>query len=250
MHTTTTAAPNACPFCHTPTDSLLCWKCTAHGDDSRHVSVYDLPATPRRRLEAPATPTTPPRTIAELSTRPHHAPALHTHTARPGTHAAAERLNAARAAGNPTTLAAARNPNARHTTSKKAPTRPATIAELPEHAHYLPALQALMTRPATRAAATRLIAAQTRHTKATLSTIQNAQVTALRTGVAFDLTSNLVLLCHHHHTIVHQGFWDVRMDEFEVPWFIPSARIDPDRKPRPANGRTPRTPRTPTPTAA
>jgi hypothetical protein len=40
------------------------------------------------------------------------------------------------------------------------------------------------------------------------------------------------------------------MDEFEVPWFIPSAAVDPYRTPIPANGRMPRKPRTPSPTVA
>ena len=60
---------------------------------------------------------------------------------------------------------------------------------------------------------------------------------------------NLVMLCRRHHSLVHQGFWEVRMDEFEVPWFIPAASVDPCRKPRPANGRTPHAPLSPTPTA-
>jgi 5-methylcytosine-specific restriction protein A len=61
---------------------------------------------------------------------------------------------------------------------------------------------------------------------------------------------NMMLLCVHHHTLIHLGAWDVRMDEFEVPWFIPSAAVDPYRTPIPANGRMPRKPRTPSPTVA
>jgi hypothetical protein len=50
---------------------------------------------------------------------------------------------------------------------------------------------------------------------------------------------NLLLLCRHHHTVVHQQDWDIFVDDAEIPWFRPPAGIDPFRRPIPANGRTP-----------
>jgi hypothetical protein len=118
MHTTTTA-PHTCPFCDAPTDRLMCWKCS-NGEDARHLSVYHLPAKPRRQLQKPqpATSTAAPRTIAELSTRPHYAPALQALMARPGTHAAAQRLIAAQKQSGAATLTTARSRSARRATSK------------------------------------------------------------------------------------------------------------------------------------
>lgn len=39
-----------------------------------------------------------------------------------------------------------------------------------------------------------------------------------------------VLLCEAHHTTVHDGEWSIVMRE-GLPWFIPSLRIDPLRRP-------------------
>jgi hypothetical protein len=39
---------------------------------------------------------------------------------------------------------------------------------------------------------------------------------------------NLVLLCGRHHDEVHQGDWDIRMDD-GVPWVAPPSWIDPLR---------------------
>ncbi len=44
--------------------------------------------------------------------------------------------------------------------------------------------------------------------------------------------SNGVLLCGHHHTLIHQREWAVRMAVDGRPEFLPPSWIDPDRKPR------------------
>ena len=41
---------------------------------------------------------------------------------------------------------------------------------------------------------------------------------------------NLTLLCEHHHRVVHHTGWEIRMIN-GIPWFIPPALIDPQRKP-------------------
>jgi Domain of unknown function (DUF222) len=41
---------------------------------------------------------------------------------------------------------------------------------------------------------------------------------------------NLALLCGHHHTVVHQGIWTLTMRD-GVPWAIPPAWVDPERRP-------------------
>jgi hypothetical protein len=41
---------------------------------------------------------------------------------------------------------------------------------------------------------------------------------------------NLVLLCEAHHRVVHHTDWEIRMIN-RIPWFIPPALIDPQRKP-------------------
>jgi hypothetical protein len=55
---------------------------------------------------------------------------------------------------------------------------------------------------------------------------------------------NLVLVCRRHHTELHNRTWQVRMDPGELPVFIPPWRVDPQRRPIPANRRrgTPATP--------
>jgi hypothetical protein len=42
---------------------------------------------------------------------------------------------------------------------------------------------------------------------------------------------NCVLLCARHHTLVHHGGWQIHMID-GLPWFIPPAWLDPDRRPR------------------
>ncbi|MDD7941669.1 DUF222 domain-containing protein [Actinomycetospora lutea] len=48
---------------------------------------------------------------------------------------------------------------------------------------------------------------------------------------------NLVLLCSHHHRLLHHGHWRVEMIHGR-PWFTPPAWIDLDRRPR-IGGRPP-----------
>jgi hypothetical protein len=43
---------------------------------------------------------------------------------------------------------------------------------------------------------------------------------------------NLVLLCGHHHTVVHHHGWDVRLGPDRLPDFYPPPWIDPDQQPR------------------
>lgn len=49
---------------------------------------------------------------------------------------------------------------------------------------------------------------------------------------------NGVLLCGHHHALVHRGDWQARMGGDGLPEFLPPAWIDPHRAPR----RNPRPP--------
>ena len=42
---------------------------------------------------------------------------------------------------------------------------------------------------------------------------------------------NTVLLCVHHHDRVHRDSWTIKMIDGR-PWFIPSARFDPEQRPR------------------
>ena len=51
------------------------------------------------------------------------------------------------------------------------------------------------------------------------------------------VTSNLMLLCKHHHTLVHLQQWVVEMGPDETPIFTPPYSVDPFRRPIPANGR-------------
>jgi hypothetical protein len=50
---------------------------------------------------------------------------------------------------------------------------------------------------------------------------------------------NLVLLCRHHHQVIHHGHWTVAIVD-GLPWFTPPSWIDPARQPRP--GGRPRVP--------
>ena len=43
--------------------------------------------------------------------------------------------------------------------------------------------------------------------------------------------SNGVLLCTHHHTLIHHGDWAIRIAADRRPEFLPPPWIDPDRKP-------------------
>jgi hypothetical protein len=45
---------------------------------------------------------------------------------------------------------------------------------------------------------------------------------------------NLVLLCAHHHNVVHHHGWQVHLDENRLPVFTPPRGIDPDQVPRAA----------------
>jgi hypothetical protein len=44
--------------------------------------------------------------------------------------------------------------------------------------------------------------------------------------------NNLTLLCERHHRLIHCGGWEVRMGDDQKPDFIPSAYLDPLRRPR------------------
>jgi uncharacterized protein YqgV (UPF0045/DUF77 family) len=44
--------------------------------------------------------------------------------------------------------------------------------------------------------------------------------------------ANGVLLCRHHHRLIHDGEWVVRMGPDDVPEFVPPAHVDPGRLPR------------------
>ncbi|WP_127782811.1 HNH endonuclease signature motif containing protein [Rhodococcus sp. X156] len=51
--------------------------------------------------------------------------------------------------------------------------------------------------------------------------------------------SNLVLLCGHHHRVVHHQGWSVAIGKDRQPWFTPPAWIDPGGTPRPSHQRRP-----------
>ncbi|WP_414635196.1 HNH endonuclease [Arthrobacter ipis] len=44
-------------------------------------------------------------------------------------------------------------------------------------------------------------------------------------------TGNGVLLCSHHHHLIHKEHWHIEVTN-EVPWFKPPPELDPHRKPR------------------
>jgi Domain of unknown function (DUF222) len=44
--------------------------------------------------------------------------------------------------------------------------------------------------------------------------------------------ANMVLLCDHHHRVVHHHGWDITLDDRGLPQFLPPPWIDPDRIPR------------------
>ncbi len=44
--------------------------------------------------------------------------------------------------------------------------------------------------------------------------------------------ANAVLLCGHHHRVIHRNQWTVRLGHNRRPEFIPPAYIDPDQRPR------------------
>ncbi|TCN48192.1 HNH endonuclease [Rhodococcus sp. SMB37] len=46
---------------------------------------------------------------------------------------------------------------------------------------------------------------------------------------------NLVLLCGHHHRLMHHTDWEVEMTEYRRPQFIPPESVDLFRKPIPGN---------------
>lgn len=43
---------------------------------------------------------------------------------------------------------------------------------------------------------------------------------------------NLVLLCRHHHRLIHGADWSVRMGADRLPEFIPPPWADPQQRPR------------------
>ena len=49
-------------------------------------------------------------------------------------------------------------------------------------------------------------------------------------------TNDGVLLCHHHHMLVHNHGWEIIRIGPDY-WFIPPTNIDPEQKPRPAQKR-------------
>lgn len=49
---------------------------------------------------------------------------------------------------------------------------------------------------------------------------------------------NTVLLCRHHHRMVHHQGWDVNMGDDGHPWFTPPEHIDRQRLPRPSHRQT------------
>jgi HNH endonuclease len=44
-------------------------------------------------------------------------------------------------------------------------------------------------------------------------------------------TGNGVLLCSHHHHLIHKEHWTIEVTN-QVPWFKPPPELDPQRKPR------------------
>jgi Domain of unknown function (DUF222) len=52
---------------------------------------------------------------------------------------------------------------------------------------------------------------------------------------------NLVLLCGHHHRVIHYHGWDVQMTGAGFPEFLPPTWIDPARTPRRNNRPRPHT---------
>ena len=52
-------------------------------------------------------------------------------------------------------------------------------------------------------------------------------------GGATDL-GNLVLLCRHHHTLVHEGGWRIEGDPSDLRFYRPDgSRLDTERDPKP-----------------
>ena len=51
--------------------------------------------------------------------------------------------------------------------------------------------------------------------------------------------ANLVLLCEHHHRVVHRAGWDIQLAPDGIPEFLPPTFVDPRRKPRRNNIHTP-----------
>lgn len=47
--------------------------------------------------------------------------------------------------------------------------------------------------------------------------------------------NNLVILCAHHHRLVHSQQWDIELDDNGRPVFVPPSTVDPCRQPRPGN---------------
>jgi hypothetical protein len=54
--------------------------------------------------------------------------------------------------------------------------------------------------------------------------------------------ANAVLVCGHHHRVIHHHGWDVHIQPDGLPSFYPPAWIDPDRAPRRNHRHTPHPP--------
>jgi len=55
-------------------------------------------------------------------------------------------------------------------------------------------------------------------------------------GGTTDL-ANLILLCGHHHRVIHHDGWDIHVGNDGHPWFHPPQWMDPLREPGPAQHR-------------
>jgi hypothetical protein len=45
-------------------------------------------------------------------------------------------------------------------------------------------------------------------------------------------TSNGILLCKHHHLLIHNNNWHINRDDRHRYWLIPPTNVDPDQRPR------------------
>jgi hypothetical protein len=50
---------------------------------------------------------------------------------------------------------------------------------------------------------------------------------------------NGVLLCKHHHLLLHNNGWEISRDALGERWLIPPAEVDPSRTPRPMKTKSP-----------
>ncbi|MFC7275898.1 HNH endonuclease signature motif containing protein [Paractinoplanes rhizophilus] len=70
-------------------------------------------------------------------------------------------------------------------------------------------------------------------TKEPLDWTDAHHITAWTHGGPTNL-DNLVLLCRHHHRLLHQPDtgWQIRLGTDQRPEFIPPAHLDPQQRPR------------------